>query len=47
MASYLTGKVTSAAEGQIYEKWIIHICSHFPETQSAETLAKAYVPQTP
>ena len=47
MASYLIGKVTSAAEGQIDEKWIIHTCSHFPETQSAKTLAMAYVPQTP
>ena len=47
MASYLIGKVTSAAEGQIDEKWIIHTCSHFPETQSAKTLAMGYVPQTP
>ena len=47
MASYLIGKVTSAAEGQIDEKWIIHTCSHFPETQSAKTLAMAYVAQTP
>lgn len=24
-----------------------HRCSHFPETQSAETLAMAYVPKLP
>ena len=50
IASYLIDTVTSAAEGQIDEKWIIHTFLYvftFPGNSKCWKLAMAYVPQTP